>query len=136
MAVPLLRSRSTYAPPEGTLPEHVFEFNFAHKSACLWIVGLDGSDLSKRALRLCAMMMNPKHVLKGARDNVVVVTVLKAGETAESKDTLFGDAKNELRSCGIMRRQEWCRCRDSLGQRRRLRRELHLQYGQERELLL
>ena len=48
------------------------------------------------------MMMNPKHVLKGDRDNVVVVTVLKDGETEASKEMLFGDAKEELRSCGVM----------------------------------
>ena len=102
MPAPLLRSRSSWAPPAGKLGYGSFDFDFKYASDCLWIVGLDGSDLSFRALRLAAFLMNPKGVLKGQRDNLVAVTVLKDGEAEESKAHLLNEAKVELLKCGVM----------------------------------
>ena len=65
----------------------------------MWIVALDGSELSFRALRLVTFLMNPKHVLKG--DNVVVITVLKPGETEASKNHILNDARVKLIKCGV-----------------------------------
>ena len=64
-------------------------------------VALDGSELSFQALRLVTFLMNPKHVLKGMHDNVVVVTVLKRGESEASKHHILNDARVELIKCGV-----------------------------------
>lgn len=97
----LLKSRSSFAPPDGKLSADSFDFEFKYESRCLWIVALDGSDLSFRALRLCAFLMNPKNLQRGQRDNVVVVNVLKPGDPDDKNDHLWGDAKNELIKCGV-----------------------------------
>lgn len=67
----------------------------------MWIVALDGSEISFRALRLVTFLMNPKHVLKGVHDNVVVITVLKPGETETSKNHILNDARVKLIKCGV-----------------------------------
>lgn len=97
----LTRNRSSFSPPDGKLSPDIFDFHFEYPSQCMWIVALDGSELSFQALRLVTFLMNPKHVLKGIHDNVVVVTVLKRGESEASKHHILNDARVELIKCGV-----------------------------------
>ena len=102
----LTRSRSSFAPPSGKLDADVFDFDhFKYPSDKLMIVALDGSDLSFRALRLASFLMCSKQVSKGARDNVVVVNVLKPGQTENRQ--LMDNAVQELRKCMVL---EWNVC--------------------------
>ena len=96
---PMLKKRqSTFEPPEGKLHADAFDLLFV-PSGCLWVIAVDGSDLSMRALRLAAFLMNPTFIKSGQRDQVVVVNIVQQGE-AENTNLLV-TCREELRKCNL-----------------------------------
>lgn len=95
----MMKRASTYEPPEGKLAPDCFDLPF-RDGGVVWVVAVDGSDTSMRAVRLASFLMNAKSkkVDKG-RDAVLIAHIVKPGEAAPT--SLFGDCTNELRACGL-----------------------------------
>ena len=96
----LLVQRSTFCPPEGKLDDGCFLLPGAWtrasaRHAHVWVVAVDGSELSMRSLRLACFLLNPKHA-----DKIIVANIVKPG-TAENAG-LFANCKEEARKCGVI----------------------------------
>eukprot|EP00966_Prymnesium_polylepis_P135718 3137343-Prymnesium_polylepis.1 len=61
----------------------------------LWIVGLDGSQLSYRCLRLVAMTMK----LSGGKHKLLALNMAKSGDPENSK--IFNEAETQARAAGV-----------------------------------
>ena len=94
----LKKRQSTYEPPEGKLDADVFRLPF-EPSGCLWVIAVDGSDLSMRVVRLASFLMNPSFIKSGQRDQVVVVNIVQRGE--EENTNLLVTCREELRKCNL-----------------------------------
>lgn len=94
---PLHRGVSTFALPEGKLAPHDMDVgSILNLPGNMWVVAVDGSDLSLRALRLACFLMNPK--LK--TDSLCVLHIVK--EMGVDADSLEKQCKAEAQSCGVL----------------------------------
>ena len=102
-APPMARRMSSYTPPEGKLDPMDFELPASvitvSGTSRLWVVGMNGSDLSMRALRLGAFLMSPSYK---NHDTILAINIVKTDAPEGDDVTLFGKCNEAVRSCGAI----------------------------------
>jgi len=101
MAAPALKTRETWAVPEGKLPPDDFALpsRWDTGPGKLWVVAIDGSQVSMRALRLAAFLMDTPTKASKSTDHLLAVHIIPTGVARDT--VLEGTCKAEAVKCGL-----------------------------------